>query len=193
MASKRAFMSLWLAHMLAPGEQIVADARAASGPGPGWDLPALLLVLAAAYAGWRDLFGSGLPAALGFLVPLGSFASLWLVAFERARKPLHLLVTDRQVILVRMNRRGEPARVLACLPLASVTLQTGRSFYLRTVVIAAADGGPIRVGGKDRTRLRLIVIGRRASYESVLDTVRAAGGSVDLPLTPRCAVPAAPA
>jgi hypothetical protein len=189
MARDRAFLSLWLAPMLAPGEQIVADARAFSGPSLSWDLPAVLVTVAGTYSGWRDLGGHAASA----LLPLAGFlAGACATGISLTRRPYYLVVTQRQLILVRKRSNGTLGPGFACLPLASAVVRTGHSLH-RPAVRIASDGGPISVGGRNRASLRLIVNGRRASYESVLDAVRAGGGAVDLPLTPGSAVPVGPA
>jgi len=185
----RAYLNLYLADRLESGEQIVAEIQAVSGPGLGWDLPAVLVTLAAAYAGWRDL-GAHMESA--FLPLAGFLAGVCATAIGLARRPYFLLVTHRQLIVVRKRSSGAPGRVILCVPLASAVLQTSRSLH-RPVLLIAADGGPITVDGRERSRLRLIVAGRRARYEAVLDAVRAGGGAVDLPLTPGHVITAGPA
>jgi hypothetical protein len=179
MANDRAFMSLWLAPMLAPGEEIVAEARAFSGPSLSWDLPAVLVTLLGTYAGWRDLGGHMASA----LFPLAGFvAGACATVISLARRPYYLVVTQRQLIVVRKRGGGALGPGLTCLPLASAVVRTGHSLY-RPAVRIASDGGPISVSGKSRASLRLILTGRRARYEAVLDAMRAGGGAIDLPLT----------
>ena len=184
----RAYLNLYLDGRLAPGEEIVADIQAVSGPGLGWDLPAVLVTLMGTYVGWRDL-GGHMEAAL---LPLAGFlAGACAMVISLARRPHFLLVTHRQLIIVRKRGSGAPGRELVSVPLGSVVLQTSRSLH-RPALLIAADGGPITVDGRERSRLRLIVAGRRARYEAVLEAVRAGGGAIDLPLT-LGAIPAGPA
>jgi hypothetical protein len=185
-------MNLYLADRLEPGEEIVADVKVFSGPGLSWDLLPLAITVAGAYEALHNLTGPSSQAPPVLFSLASVLAAGWVLVAIRIRKSFYLAATGHRLVIVRATRRGVPAGVLASLQLESVALKTGHSLNRPAFVIAAASG-PIPVGGKSHSRLRLIVVGRgKSGLEAFLDAVRAGGGAVDLPLT-LGAIPAGPA
>jgi hypothetical protein len=142
----RAYMNLYLADRLEPGEEIVADVKVFSGPGLSWDLLPLAITVAGAYEALHNLTGPSSQAPPVLFSLASVLAAGWVLVAIRIRKSFYLAATGHRLVIVRATRRGVPAGVLASLQLESVALKTGHSLNRPAFVIAAASGGAIPAG-----------------------------------------------
>lgn len=186
---ERAFMALWLADKLAPGEGVTAGMHAWSGPSLRWDwLPLSAMPTEGILVGW--LYNGPIShQADGVIMLITACTAAASGLLMRARKLVYLAVTERQLIAVQLRRREQPVRVLFSLPISAVHLATTDGMLVRGILVTATDCSMITIGGKNRARVRLSTRGRRRQFDDLLTAVGAQGGAVDLPRLPAIAPP----
>jgi hypothetical protein len=141
----RAGVSHALNSVMEPGDEVVADMLAKTGPTLALDLVAatalvVLAVMAFALSGWRFAHGAGGPDVLGGVLAVGG--PLWQLPLW-LRKPVFFVVTRKQLIcfqLMRM-RPSAPRQILFAVPLASGSVTRSR-WSLR---YTGPDGKTIRL------------------------------------------------
>jgi len=174
---RQAFLAIWLADTLEPGDKVVASVQGFVSQLGALGVVSGAVGLAGIYPGWLDWASRSGRVVHALVALLVAAASTWSLAELRLRKALSVVVTERQLTLVQLNLRHEPIRVLAALPISAASLTTGR----RSLTITTADGSPLQIRGKARARLKLRVIDRRTQLEGVVAAVAASGGMVNLP------------
>jgi hypothetical protein len=184
---RRAFMTLWLAGTIGPGDTIVADAYGAVGPGRGWDLAPAPIALTSIVVGWHDLFGTALLSAVsqGALTLLSAASSVVTLAVMYRRRAVYAAVAGRDLILVEMRRNGrDPVRLLIRVPVATLQLTTKSRLGLDTVTCARLDGRALDVAGEQKAMIRIMFRGRRTRRQELADAAAALGAAINLPLAP---------
>jgi hypothetical protein len=168
----RARVSPALYSAMEPGDQVVADMVAQTGPSIAIDLAvSLCLVLASladlALCTWRLVHGEGGADPLGATAIFGgvlALVPLWL------RKPVFVVVTRRQVFCYRLNRfdtSGTPREMMFAVSLPSASITRTR-WSLR---YTGPDGKAIRFNSgwtrKSRQDLNDVVAALEASGNMV--------------------------
>ena len=142
----RAGVSHALNAVMEPGDEVVGDMLAKTGPTLALDLVAatalvVLAVVAFALSGWRFAQSAGGPDVLGGVLAVGCFLwplPLWL------RKPVFVVVTRRQLVcflLSRLDLSGTPRAMMFAVPLTSGSITRSR-WSLRCT---GPDGRTIRL------------------------------------------------
>jgi hypothetical protein len=142
----RAGVSHSLNSVMEPGDEVIADMLAKTGPTLAIDLALstgllVLAVMVFALSGWRLAHGEGSPDVLGGVLAVGGLLwplPLWL------RKPVFVVVTRRQLVcflLSRLDLSGTPRARLFAVPLGSGSITRSR-WSLR---YTGPDGKTIRL------------------------------------------------
>lgn len=170
----RAGVSYALNSVMEPGDEVVADMLAKTGPTLALDLAAsmALVVLAAmafALSGWRLAYSGGGSDVLGGVLAVGGFLwplPLWL------RKPVFVVVTRRQVVcflLSRLDLSGTPRARMFAVPLSSGSITRSR-WSLR---YTGPDGRTIRLNKEP------LAWHARRDMNEVVAALQASGGIIE--------------
>jgi hypothetical protein len=152
--------------VLEPGDQIVAETWAITGPGPWLDVAGAVIVMALEFAGFK--FGAG-----------AFWGSLTLVcaplALQLMRRSVFVAVTERELICYRLSRMtNDPDRLWFRAPLLTVRVTS-----LEPVVFSRWRSIRYDGPGADGRGLRLNVYGRwRRDLDDVLAVLHTQGASM---------------
>lgn len=133
--------------VLEPGDQIVAETWATTGPGPWLDVVGAILVMASEFAGFK----------IGTAALWGGFTAICVpLTMMIMRRPVFVAVTERELICYRLSRgTNDPDRLWFRAPLLTVRVTS-----LGPVVFSRWRSIRYDGPGVDGRGLRLNVYGR---------------------------------